>query len=457
MKYLVEIIPESITDMAAATSKLAATLKLEPAKAAALLRRNPVTKPISQAEADKVAKLFSKAGIEVYVRSEEELTEVAPVVIPARADTLIRQIHETEQATPGEPGAESIQHHESVTTPQNLVTPQNLAPPRDIPGLGPSSTAVPSELSQAQTQQHIEPQFTEPEFTEPEFTEPGLDAPVTEKAPSLAPETQQVSSATNQPDPFQAKSIQGEETPKIPPSFFTPVPEGSLTSHSEQSSPELPVIEEMMPPRAQSGLGKIAFASILPGLLALAGVLTALYLLGLPFLQGQQRVSAETTAVSLANSIGGWIGDVSLDNPALSQQVQSVIARTQSDLRGRGIDFVLLTDTEGNQLAGWYKDSPGVPDTIAATETLKTQISNAMGAAVAASTNARLTLDGETLGLASAAVRRGDTPVGAVVVGTSEQQLMTKVRPLLTPLLLAGLLPLLLGILLSLLLGRNRS
>jgi hypothetical protein len=440
MKYLVEIIPESITDMEAATSKLAATLKLEPAKAAALLRRNPVTKPISQAEADKVARLFSKAGIEVYVRSEEELTEVAPV-IPARADTLIRQIHETEQATPGEPVAESVQ-------PNALATP-----------LEPS---VQPELSQAPTQQHIEHEFTEPEFTEPEFTEPeftdsGLDAPVTEKAPSLAPETQQVSNVTNQHDPFEAKSTQGEETTKIPPGFFTPVPEGSITSHSEQSSPELPVVEEMMPPRAGNGLGKIAFASILPGLLALAGVLTALYLLGLPFLQGQQRVSAETTAVSLANSIGGWIGDVSLDNPALSQQVQSVIARTQSDLRGRGIDFVLLTDNEGNQLAGWYKDSLGVPDTIAAIETLKTQISNATGAAVATSTNARLSVGGETLGLASAAVRRGDTPVGAVVVGTSEQQLMAKVRPLLTPLLLAGLLPLLLGILLSLLVGRNRN
>jgi hypothetical protein len=60
MKYLVEIIPESIPNLEAAAAKLATTLKLEPAKAAALLKRNPVTKPVSQAEAEKVARLVLK-------------------------------------------------------------------------------------------------------------------------------------------------------------------------------------------------------------------------------------------------------------------------------------------------------------------------------------------------------------------------------------------------------------
>jgi hypothetical protein len=442
MKYLVEIIPESITDLEATTSRLAAALKLEPAKAAALLKRNPVTKPVSQAEAEKVARLFSKAGIEVFIREEVLTTEVAPV-IPARADTLIQQIHQSEQIQ--ETGQATVQ----PTPLQDMSESVTLEPTLEQPIQRESPPPLAAQ--------------------EPEFTDPGLGAArATElpKAPSVVPETHQVLSLipphepSSHDDPFQTKSVQGSEPVTIPSGFFTPVPEGSVTSHSERSSPELPAfeVEESVPPSsASSGLGKMMFASIVPGLLALAGILTALYLLGLPFLQSQQRTSAETTAVSLASSIGSWIGDVSLDNPALAQQIQNVVARTQSDLRGRGIDLVLLSDTEGNQLAGWYKDGQGVPDTVAGATSIKTQISNALASTTTPDDPAaRLSIDNEVLGLAAATVQQGNTPVGALIVGTSEQSLMAKLRPLLTPIVLAGVLPLVLGILVSLLIGRNR-
>lgn len=69
MKYFVEVISDAITDEQAAAARLAETLKLDLTKALALLRRNPVTKPVTQAEAEKVAKLFRRAGIEVFVRT----------------------------------------------------------------------------------------------------------------------------------------------------------------------------------------------------------------------------------------------------------------------------------------------------------------------------------------------------------------------------------------------------
>jgi hypothetical protein len=429
MKYVVEIIPESITDMDTAITNLAATLKIDLAKATSLLKRNPITKPVNQAEAEKVARLFTKAGIEVFVRAEEEMEVVIPV-----AETSPKPPQPSQQ-----PSAE-------MTPPVHNI--HDSSQPLETPPITTSKVvSVSSDRLPAPN---------------PRTTDPGLrNTTTTARTPSHVPEMEQLGQ-----DAFQAKSIQGEDTLKIPSGFFTPVPEGSVTSHSEFSSPDLPVTEAMTAPKASGGLGKIAFASIVPGLLALAGILTALYLLGLPFLRAQQRASAETSAVSLANSIGGWIGDVTLGNPALSQQVQSVIARTQGELRGRSIELVLLTDNEGNQLAGWYKDGQNVPDTIVTTDAVRTQISNAIGGAVAATTdtplgesnpNVRLTIDGETLGLASAAVRQGNTPVGSVVVGASEQRLMSRVQPLLPTLLLAGVLPLLLGILLSLLIGRNRN
>jgi hypothetical protein len=418
MKYLVEIIPESITDMEAAVQSLATTLKLDPAKAANLLRRNPITKPVSQAEAEKVARLFTKAGIEVFVRAEDEIMD-APAPIPEPAQQVAQRV--------------------DATTPMTENSVSDFRPVSDVPP--PTATAVnPGRV-----------------------TDPGLSSPNLSSPSSSNAELRDLSSVH---DPFEAKSVQGEETLQIPSGFFTPVPDGAVTSHSETSSPDLPLTTDMTIPKPQSGLGKIAFASIVPGLLALAGIFTALSLLGLPFLQTQQRASAETAAVSLASSLGSWIGDVSLDNPTLAPQVQNVITRTQGELRGRNVDLVLLSDTEGNQLAGWYKDGPGVPDTVATSEAVRAQISSAIGGAVAATTdtplgtsnlNTRLDVDGETLGLASATVRQGDVPVGSVVVGVSEQPLMARVRSLLPTLVLAGVLPLLLGILLSLLIGRNRT
>ena len=440
MKYLVEIIPESLTDLPGAASRLAQTLKLDPAKAAALLKRNPVTKPVSQEEAEKVARLFTKAGIEVFIRSEEE---VSPDVTPPT------------RSSPPEIPQPSVR---IVTNP----VPFERTTLDDVP--------VPSKTTPSPEIQHSIPDLTADfnETSQPELdsdvTTPHLDSGYTSPArlPSVVPETTYTSSLRSEaeiedvskPNTLHINTMHGDETLKIPQGFFTPVPESEAET---LESPETNVSAVSTPSRS-GNLGKIAFASVVPGLLALAGILTALYLLGLPFLRSQQRVAAETTAISLANSIGGWIGDASLTNPTLSGQVQSVITRTQAELRPRDIDFVLLSDAEGNQLAGWFKDlpTPGVPETVTNTEEVSNEISNAVRSIENASPTT-LVVDGETLGLASAAVRQGTTPVGAVVVASSQQNLSARLRDPLTTIVLAGALPLLLGILISLLIGRSRS
>jgi hypothetical protein len=447
MKYLVEIIPESITDLPGTTSKLAQTLKLDPAKAAALLKRNPVTKPVSQAEAEKVARLFTKAGIEVFIRSEEEVAAPTEVSSPPEASQPSVSIVSNSALL------EQTHIDDAPVNPQTTPVPETHSSTPDL-------TVKFEEANQA----HVA-----------DITTPHVDTSHTSSArpPSVVPEIGHVSSVRSEAETESAhkqntlniNTMHGEETLKIPQGFFTPVPESETESVEPSEATEATVVPT---PTRSPGLGKIAFVSIVPGLLALAGVLTALYLLGLPLLRSQQRVAAETTAISLANSIGGWIGDVSLTNPTLSQQIQSVITRTQAELRTRNIDFVLLSDTEGNQLAGWFKDlpTPGVPDTVTATEEVRSQISYALGAAVASQTgtpvgenapSASLIVDGETLELAAAGVRQGTTPVGAVVVGSSQQNLTARLRDPLTMIVLAGVVPLLIGIALSFLIGRNRS
>jgi hypothetical protein len=447
MKYLVEIIPESITDFGAATSRLASTLKLEPAKAAALLKRNPVTKPVSQAEAEKVARLFTRAGIEVFVRSEDE--------------------------SPTPPLQTNLTHEPTPATPEEKVVPISTTRPTfDRPEsstVEPPAPVIHTPDINLKSVSHFESEATNIEAA---------------RMPSVVPEIDHASSLpTNPPSAPSFEGSHSFDTPhtdefKLPSGFFTPVPapdnpslsgsaittSAATTSPATTSSVTSSSIEPVGP--AQGSLGKLLFASIVPGLLGLAGVFTALYLLGPPLLRSEQRTPTVTTAVSLASSIGAWIGDVSLDNPALSQQLQNVTESTRIGLQERGIDFVLLTDLEGNQLTGWYKDSLGVPDTITNTDVVRNQVSTALGEAVASDTgtplgsgdpNTRLTLDGETLELASQVVRQGTTPVGTVVVGRSDQPLTSRSQSLLTTLALAGGLPFLLGILISMLIGRSRT
>jgi hypothetical protein len=442
MKYLVEIIPESIPNLEAAAAKLATTLKLEPAKAAALLKRNPVTKPVSQAEAEKVARLFSKAGIEVFIRGEAELTTPFPQTTQSRETAS-----PTNEVNP-QANVESAASNSPVLTP----TPRPTVEP-------PTKTAQPERPLPAPV---IEPPNLESLMAK---SSPAGNAEPPAKIPSVVPEISQASSRSATSNTFAQDMTTGDESFKLPSGFFTPVPEPEPHSLPE-AVPLTTTASAEVSRAARGGVGKRLFASILPGLLALAGVFTVLYLLGLPLLRAENRSAAQTAAVSLASSIGGWIGDVSLTNPTLNQQVQRVIETTRGGLRERGIDFVLLTDVEGNQLAGWHNDTLGVPDTISNADVVRNQVSAAIGGAVASETgtplgadnpNNRLNLDNETLELASHAVLQGTTPVGAVVVGSNEGPLTARLQSLLLTTILAGVLPLLLGMLLSLLLARNRS
>jgi hypothetical protein len=445
MKYLVEVIPESIKDFDTAVSKLATTLKLDPAKASALLKRNPITKPVSQAEAEKVARLFTKAGIEVFIRSEEETSKAAvqshtPQSSPPTSEAKVINV-----------GAPFKEDALTASSTQPVSRAEPVLPP--TPSVDDHQPERASETTRATVPPAVENQ--------PIVDRQG--APESAKIPSLVPEIDQTSLGPTARGPAASFDIaqditKGDDPYKVPSGFFTPVPESETkdiygAATAANTFTPAPTNETR---RARGNLGRLFFASLLPGLLALAGVFTALYLLGPPFLRTEQRVAAQTTAVSLASSIAGWIGDVSLDNPVLSQQVQNVIATTRPDLQQNGIRFVLLTDAEGNQIAGWNNDTLGVPDAIVTAEAVNTQISNALSETVTTDANSSLVLNDERLELAAYPVRRGDSAVGTVVVGMNDQ-LMSRVQSPLITLLLAGVIPLVVGIFISLLIGRTHS
>ena len=423
MKYFVEVLRDAISDEQAAATRLAETLKIDTNKALALLKRNPVTKPVSQPEAEKVAKLFRRAGIEVFVRSEPEADfkfEPTPTVSPSQ---------------PIEP----------------------VTPPSSTPETKPSSPSWPDVKMSSPTL----PDAPEVKLSSPSWPDVKLSSPDLPNSHYSVPNV-------NLSSPNLLGTPVSDEALKIPSSFFGTTPTQDLPNQEtlppfESKYPTLPPISdprEVKPSTRSDSVGKFLLTAFLPGFLALAGVAVALYLMALPFMRNQQNASVQNAASTLASSISGWMDDVALSNPTLQQQLQATINRTQPPLRQQGVDFALLSDAEGNQLAGWYQDlpTPGVPDnfTNAILPDIKRTITEA--ATPNLSHQQQVIIDGSLFNIATHPIRQQDNAVGVVTVGIKDQTLTERIKQPALRTLLSGVAPLLLsGLLLSLIFGRKRS
>ncbi len=448
MKYFVEVISDAITDEQAAAARLAETLKLDLTKALALLRRNPVTKPVTQAEAEKVAKLFRRAGIEVFVRTaipetDPDLESKSSLPVPpATPEPTLPEV-----TPPSWPDA----NLSSPTLPD--VPEVNLSSP-SWPDATISSPNFPEVKVSSSTWPDVK--ISSPNL--PGFTLPGITLPSVNLPDVNLPDV-----SMSSPD-LSVTPIQ-EDALKIPSSFFGNTPTENTPIKSvpfESRYPTLPPVSEAPVVKSGSstgGIGQFLLASLLPGFLAIAGISAMLYFLALPFLREQQNTAVQNAASSLASSMSGWIGNTAFNDAAVQQQFQTTINRTQPILRQNNIDFVLLSDAQGNQLAGWYQDlpTPGVP------ENFINPVLPEITRTVAEATNPNLSIqqliiDGKLTNVSSQAVRQQDTPVGVITVGMQEKTLFDKIRQPALITLVAGLIPLLLsGLLLSLILGRKQN
>ncbi len=437
MKYFVEVISDAITDEQAAAARLAETLKLDPTKALALLRRNPVTKPVSQAEAEKVARLFRKAGIEVFVRSE--IPEVSPVS------------PEVKISSPSWP-------EPTLSNPKLPDTPIDLGLSNpNLPQVQFSSPTLPEVNISS-------PSWPDPKVSSPNFPDVKISSSTWPDVKLSGPNLPDVSLS----NPNLRSTPVQEDALKLPSSFFNgnpleELPKESVSIPFESKYPTLPPISEapeVATHRSGGGVGQFLLASLLPGFLALAGIGAALYFLGLPFMRNQQNLSLQNAASSLASSISGWVGNTPFNDPNLQQQFQTVINRTQPNLRQNKIDFVLLSDAAGNQLAGWYQDlpTPGVPDNFI--NPVLPEITRTLAEATTPNmaTQQQVIIDGNLTNIASHAVRQQDTPVGVVTVGMRDKTLLDQITQPSMITLVAGLIPLILSsLLLSLMFGRKQS
>lgn len=212
---------------------------------------------------------------------------------------------------------------------------------------------------------------------------------------------------------------------------------------------------------------KLLLTALAPSLLVLLLGLSVVALRLPPLLQRQQETTSDAIATTLATSIAALLASPleSANNQALLQQW---LERTQAPLAEQNIDALLVSDLRGQVLAGWFADDMplnNLPLTLQAT--LQAEVARASARFAAEQSGVMLgsqALPTPVIGIGQREVAlharvitqsQDGTPslVGAVIVGSRLQPNQQATRNVLLMLLLLALVPLVLGAGLALWLG----
>jgi hypothetical protein len=230
-------------------------------------------------------------------------------------------------------------------------------------------------------------------------------------------------------------------------------------------------------PRAQPSpqkygiYGLIFLSSFLPALLMATTALSVLMAMTRPALHNQLLTSARNPASVFASVAERVIGSNSIHSEAALNELDAALEDARNSLQEQNITFVMVTDAKGKPLAGWYKNDPAmlaVPETTLAviskesqritaqpSEDLEPVQLNLNNASFIQTFNAD-----ESLEVVAEAIEVNGERLGAVVVGVTNQTLLSTLRSALTRTVVVGTvligLGLLVGIVLSRAFGRSR-
>lgn len=218
--------------------------------------------------------------------------------------------------------------------------------------------------------------------------------------------------------------------------------------------------------RSTSLRNKFLLTSIVPALLVLGLAIGAILLTIPGALRGQLLESARNPAIAFANSISGLLGPQDLSDPDVVVQLQSTLNASRESFREQEVSFILVTDPEGNQLAGWYE---GASDTEGIPPVLRTAIQSQARRAVArayiervdielGTTNPpsrRIEAEGASIEVTGQAIEQAGQSTGAVVIGISSQVIDRRVNEVLYATLVIGIVPILIAIFIAVRLVRG--
>ena len=218
-------------------------------------------------------------------------------------------------------------------------------------------------------------------------------------------------------------------------------------------------VETSSTPARLSLRTKFLLASILPTVLAVAFALGAILLTVPGALRASLLESARNPAVALAGGIEGLVPTGLMDTTKLAG-VQKSLSASRATFRAQNIEFVIVTDANGNPLAGWYGNDAtltGMPDETRSY--VQTQAGRARARAYMETHQIPLgdynppsrlvSNSGAPIEIAGAAISHDGETIGATVVGISSENVSRRVQGTVLTTLAASTLPVILAIALA--------
>ncbi|MDZ7706127.1 MAG: HAMP domain-containing protein [Trueperaceae bacterium] len=286
------------------------------------------------------------------------------------------------------------------------------------------------------------------------------EAPPPEPAPAK-PEPAEPRPARETPEPAPQPARQPAQKPAQQ-SSQQPAQKPARRERSEAS----PSPATARTRRSTSLRNKFLLTSIVPALLVLGLAIGAILLTIPGALRGQLLESARNPAIAFANSISGLLGPQDLSDPDVVVQLQATLNASRESFREQEVSFILVTDPQGNQLAGWYE---GASDTEGIPPVLRTAIQSQARRAVArayidrvdielGTTNPpsrRIEAEGDSIEVTGQAIEQAGQSTGAVVIGISSAVIDRRVNEVLYGTLVIGIVPILIAIFIAVRLVRG--
>ncbi len=407
MKYVVELRGPIPGDRERLAQTVAEAFNIPFKKAYLLMKRAPgvVTKPISEREAKLVSSLFRKVGLSAEMQVFDATLHAATVPVAAAGGAQPRA-SATAPAAGG--GAESYS-----PPPSDASTGASTGRPRSPLLSVVEEPAV--DFSRGQVAPVGQPAEPAEQPQEPEG-EP--KAPVE----AAAAEIEEVASEV-----VATEAVSGETVSEVP-----------VTEEVAEKSVAAKHVVRPATPSMQIGL--------LPAALALAVVVAAAWLPLLASLRSQLDESARNLAVAFAYGLQDRVSADALASAEGRQGLQTLLEASKFELRPQNTRFVVITDSSGIPVVGWYDTKPTVAD-LPADVLLEVQAQ--AQAALAGTTSVRTAasplstfsegLFGGSGGIAAEVVPRGGAAEAAVVVGLSRQGVNQQVQTGILLTVLVGL------------------
>lgn len=432
-KFVVYVSAPPEGEAEAAGNKLAELLKLEPSKVRSLVRRLPdvVTRPVSQREALAAGRRFQQAGLNAEVRD-------------AQTHAVVTRLDAQPAANEGASGG--VAWADEPETATDWARPSQ---PTETP------TETPEERAYGRSSRIIEPKRPE---TEPEPTfEPTPAAAV----PAEEPDAFEVADADSAPVTYwePPTATEPEPQPVAAPLPATPAPAAAAAGRDRGAAEaEGAPVAEAAPKRRRGSLrSKLLSTAIIPVLLAIAGALAATWFTARPALYDQLLESARNPAIATAATLSSTLERAGPDGIDHLQLLETILITRQAFAR-QNLSFILATDTSGNPYSGSFLGGTSFPEESLALQNavreravhaVQQGASGRSGWAEEGATSHVAAAGGQRIEIVAQPLMQGNTAIGAVVVGVTDQAVTQQVNRIVVNVLLFSLIPLLIAILIA--------